>query len=130
MAPALTIVPICSSTLPPGSSQRRPLCWNVGHASLATKMTMRTMTSSTAARQRAERELGALVRPRLSQPLEHYFSGTQCLPTIAWALALFCTQEMKAETTPVARPRVTIQKLRTPPYSPDLALRRLQATPL
>ncbi len=28
------------------------------------------------------------------------------------------------------RPRVTIQKLRTPPYSPDLALRRLQAVPL
>ena len=61
------------------------------------------MTSSTAARQRAERELGAPVGPRLSQPCEHYFRGTQCLPTIVWAAELFCTQEMKLATTPVAR---------------------------
>ena len=55
---------------------------NVGHASLKTKTT-EDDDQQHGRSQRAERQLGAPVRPRLSQPLEHYFSGTQCLPTIA-----------------------------------------------
>ena len=40
-----------------------------------------------------------------------------------------CTQRRNLEAAPVARPRLTSQRLRVPRYCPDLALRRLHGTP-
>ena len=127
----LTWLPICTSTSPLPVNHDRPLCWKDGHARTATKTTIRTMTSRTndasAPSIRSARWSGHGSRSRSSI----YLSGTQCVATTFWALDEVCAQWMNFCSALATRgwPRVTIQKLRTPPYSPDLAAASVQPTP-
>ena len=111
----------------------RPLCANDGHAFAKTKTTMPGDQQQDEGRQRAEHSLGAPVRcpdgcrgPRSTT--------TRAAPTpcamIRCARPSSCDPLDELRGRARGAPRVTIQKLRTPPYWPDFALRRLQATPL
>ena len=62
-------------------------------------------------------------------PPVRYWIGTQFLATILRA-ARDLIHLIQAAEAPFALPRETSQKLRTPPYWPDFAFRRLHATPL
>ena len=131
LAPVLTWLPIWTSTSPLPVNHYRPLCWNDGHARTATKTIISTITSRTtdasapSVRSARRSDHGSLSRSSI------YLSGTQCVWTTFCALLEVCAQWMNFCRALATRgcPRVTIQKLRTPPYSPDLAAARVQPTP-